>query len=64
MWAWPRSQIISSRQKHGRKGPWLGSAAYLSIINLEYSKIGHEKRVYFVNVNKSRPQLVATLQQG
>ena len=40
--------------------------------NLEYSKISPKKRVYRVNVtkrchskfNKSRPQLVAALQQG
>ena len=53
--------IINSRQKHGRKHPWLGSAAYLSIIYLEYLKISPEKRVYRVNVNKSRPQIRATL---
>ena len=33
-----------------------------SISNIR--KIGHEKRVYCVNVNKSHPRLVATLQQG
>ena len=31
--------VISSRKKHGRKRPWLGSAAYLSIIHLKHSKI-------------------------
>ena len=31
--------IVGLRQKHGRKRPWLDSAAYLSIIYIEYSKI-------------------------
>ena len=35
-WAWPQSQAMNNRQKYGRKHPWLGSAAYLSIIYLEY----------------------------
>ena len=34
--------IISSRQKHGRKRPWLDSAAYLSIIYIKCSKINPE----------------------
>ena len=51
-WAWPQSQIASSRQKHDRKRPWLGSAAYSSIIYLEYSKISPEIWVYHVGITK------------
>ena len=47
-------RIVSLRQKHGRKRPWLDSAAYLLIIILyvEYLKSYPEKLVYRFSVPK------------
>ena len=43
--------IVSSSQKR----PSLGSAAYLSIVYLEHSKVSPKNRVYCVNITKRCP---------
>ena len=51
--------IIGLRQKHGRKHPWLDSAAYLLINYIEYSKINPQnKSIVSLSPRSVAPKLI------